>query len=349
MTSNPIISVILPVYNGGKYLKESIESILNQTFRNFELIIINDGSTDSTDEIIDYYSRIDSRIIKFKNKNMGLVKSLNLGIELSKGEYIARMDADDISLPSRLQLQYDFMIDNNLDICGSNIYVLNGIHYSKGCYYQDHNDLKFLLMFESVFAHPAVIIKKSIFDHLKYLNYMYIEDYKLWIDISLNNYKMSNVSDFLLIYRVHENQVSNIHKNIQLKNSVKVSLEYVGMINEYNIHENLINFYNDLNKKNYEIVLKSLVEYCENKNVSMDALSRASLLLLKNTENFNLSYIVVYLRVIGCDSLSGFDKFKLIAYTFVRTVVGGRFNNIILYYIYGVIKFMPPYYFKKNR
>ena len=106
-----LISVVMPVYNGEKYLKDAIDSILNQTHTDFEFIIVNDGSTDNTANIIDSY--VDSRIIHVRQENRGLPKALNVGASISKGEYIARMDADDISLPNRLKSQYLFFKSNS--------------------------------------------------------------------------------------------------------------------------------------------------------------------------------------------------------------------------------------------
>lgn len=111
----------MSVYNGEKYLAEAIESILNQTYKNFELIIINDGSKDNSVEIIKNYMKQDNRIVLIDRENKGLPYSLNEGISVAKGEYIARMDADDISLPTRFEKQVDYMQKNELDVCGSYI------------------------------------------------------------------------------------------------------------------------------------------------------------------------------------------------------------------------------------
>lgn len=115
----PAISVLMPVYNSEKYLNEAIESILNQTFVDFEFIIINDASNDNSENIIESYQ--DSRIKYFKNeKNLGVAKTLNKGLKLAQGKYIARMDSDDISLPERLYKQFKFMeVYNDIDVCGS--------------------------------------------------------------------------------------------------------------------------------------------------------------------------------------------------------------------------------------
>ena len=115
------ISVIMAVYNGAGTLKESIESVLNQTFRDFEFIIVNDGSTDDTDKIIGVYRKLDARIVVIEHKNQGLTRSLNIALGKAKGEYIARQDADDVSLPQRFQRQVQFLdAQNRIGFVGCN-------------------------------------------------------------------------------------------------------------------------------------------------------------------------------------------------------------------------------------
>ncbi|HAS7841575.1 TPA: glycosyltransferase family 2 protein, partial [Vibrio cholerae] len=118
--SSPKISVVMSVYNGEKYLGEAIDSILKQTFSDFEFIIINDGSTDKTLEIIKSYMKKDDRIVLVSRENKGLIVSLNEGLDLAKGQYIARMDADDISIKSRFEKQIEFLDSNpDIGVCGT--------------------------------------------------------------------------------------------------------------------------------------------------------------------------------------------------------------------------------------
>ena len=123
----PQISVIMPVYNGERFLSEAVESILKQTYQDFEFIIVDDGSTDRSLEIIQYYQALDERIILIENgKNIGVASSLNKGISAAKGEFIARMDADDISLPERLEQQRAFMFTRpDLGVLGCNYYRIH--------------------------------------------------------------------------------------------------------------------------------------------------------------------------------------------------------------------------------
>lgn len=204
------ISVVMPVYNGEKYLNEAIDSIICQTFRDFELIIIDDGSTDNTSNIIKSYN--DKRIVFIKNnENLGIVKTLNKGIQIAKGQYIARMDADDICYPYRLEKQYIIMEENpEIGLCGSSVEVFNestsNIHECP----TDNEEIKVLQIFNTAFAHPSVIIRKDIlvkYD-LKYDEfYEGMEDYELWLRMSKVT-QLANTKEVLLKYRNHDKQIT---------------------------------------------------------------------------------------------------------------------------------------------
>ncbi len=205
----PLISVILPVYNTASFIAEAIESILSQTFTDFELLIINDASTDNTLQIIEQYT--DPRIKVINNpENCRVVKSLNKGIELSKGVYIARMDADDISMPTRFQKQIDFFKQHpDTDICSTWVYKFGERNFAV---YPavEHENLKASLFFHNVIIHPSVMFKKeSLARHrLNYReNFVNAEDYGLWAE-AIDTVKFATVPEFLLKYRIHPNNVS---------------------------------------------------------------------------------------------------------------------------------------------
>lgn len=217
----PKISVVMPVYNGEKYLDKSIRSILDQSYKDFEFLIINDASTDNSEKIARLFD--DSRIKIFRNEtNLGLVGTLNKGIDLASGEYIARMDQDDISLPERLKIQVDFMETHpEIGLCGS--WVKN-IGKNKGYINKKESNpdaVKALLLFHTPLAHPTVIFKKNIIDknNLRYdKNFEYCEDYDLWSRISEFT-KISNIEKVLLLYRVHETNMSNVYSEKQREKS----------------------------------------------------------------------------------------------------------------------------------
>lgn len=213
-----LISVILPVYNGVPYLDEAIKSILSQTYSNFEFIIINDGSTDNSLEIINRYKSIDDRIKVISRENRGLIASLNEGIEKSEGTYIARIDQDDVSLPRRLEVQLNYMLKNHLDICGgdfTNIDAQNDV-------LQEHkvpkteSEIIITLATNMPFAHSCVMIKKSFLstNNLKYgLNgYRNAEDLDLWILMYENGAKFGNVDENILKYRILSSSMSRTNR-----------------------------------------------------------------------------------------------------------------------------------------
>lgn len=214
MNNNILISVVMPVYNAEKYLDEAIQSILTQTYNNFEFIIINDGSTDKSLEIIEKYKNQDERIILISRENKGLIYSLNEGINKSKGKYIARMDADDISLPERFQKQIIFMEANSeIGVCGTWLEVFG--EGRKTTFWKIpliNKELKLKLIFSVPFAHPSIIMRKEIIDKygLRYKEqYKNAEDYKFWLDFSKHT-KFANISQVLLRYRYLETSVSRI-------------------------------------------------------------------------------------------------------------------------------------------
>lgn len=229
-----IITVILPVYNAGKYLSQAIESILNQTFKEFEFIIINDGSTDKSIDIINHYAKADDRIVVINRENRGLIYTLNEGIEKSKGKYIARMDQDDVSINTRLELQYQYMLENNCDICGGNFTIIdeNNKILSDNKVSQTQYGILLTMASNVPFAHPSVMIKK---DFLIKKSLMYglngnrnAEDMDLWLTMYNNGAKFGNINSKVLQYRVLSSSMSHMNakkikyeKEIQLNNFMK--------------------------------------------------------------------------------------------------------------------------------
>lgn len=210
--NSPKVSVLMSVYNAERYLKDSIESILNQTFNSFEFIIINDGSSDSSLDIINHYKSTDDRIVLIDRENKGLIRSLNEGIGISRGEYIARMDADDISLDTRLEKQYRFMRENSeVGVCGTGtINFGEGIKKSKWFPSSNDKQLKAELLFSSCFAHPSVMIRKSLLvdNNIFYEEeFKHAEDFRLWTVLS-DYTKFSNLNEVLLKYRVLNDSIT---------------------------------------------------------------------------------------------------------------------------------------------
>lgn len=209
------ISVVMPVYNGEKYLKECIDSVLAQTLPDFEFIIVDDGSTDSTKEIIKSYS--DDRIVYIKKNHNGISEALNLSIRRAIGLYIARMDADDIMYPNRLELQYNYLqTHGDIDILGSGFEWGNGKeekeYYKPGPGYV----LREYLDHYNCIGHPTVMMRKSSLMKLPFLYEQIFdgaEDQKLWITAITHGLKVYNIPDVVLYYRQHSGQVTHIGSN----------------------------------------------------------------------------------------------------------------------------------------
>ena len=232
----------MAVYNGDRYLKEAIESVLNQTFTDFEFIIVNDGSTDSSLSIIKSYS--DHRIVLINNEeNQGLIFSLNRAIKSSKGKYLARMDADDICIADRFRLQYEYLETNpGIGVLGSSYYSFDETSRNLNIAHAGSDRIKTFLLFSATFCHPTLMIRKSILEknHLLFLEEAkHAEDYDLWTRMALLT-NFENLPFPLLNYRQHQSQVSKAYSSVQSENSKIIREKYLTNLNFSFNQENLI-------------------------------------------------------------------------------------------------------------
>ena len=229
----PDISVIMSVYNGETYLEEAIESVINQTFQNWELIVINDCSTDRTAEILESFALRDERIKVHTNEvNLKLPSSLNKAISLSCGKYIARMDADDICLPDRLEKQYKFM-EERKDVALSScrfMTVKNGVYASGGAGGRcDFEAIKSMLLVANPILHPGVIAKADVMKNLNYdTTLTCTEDLELWTRMVMSNQKIEILPECLLIYRLHDKQITSTTLERQHTEVLKIEQKYYG-------------------------------------------------------------------------------------------------------------------------
>lgn len=220
MNHFPAISVILPVYNGECYVQEAVESILAQTFTDFELIIINDGSTDGSGAILRALAVRDPRIVLVERPNGGLVSALNEGIQRARAPIIARMDADDVAMPERFALQLARMsAEPGLGVLGSFIRIVDKTgRFIRQCDYpvNPEETVRFLEHGSPV-AHPTVMMRKEAV--IKVGGYrrafLQAQDYDLWLRISEAGYAIANIPQPLLNYRMHSGNVSTVHREAQ--------------------------------------------------------------------------------------------------------------------------------------
>lgn len=221
------VSVLLPVYNGEKYIAEAVTSILNQTHINFEFIIINDGSIDNTLDILQKYALMDSRIRLVTRENQGLIASLNEGIDLSTGQWIARMDADDIAVHDRLEKQLIWADKTGADIVGSWVKFFGGLDRRvwRGCVTDDA--IKVDMLFKCPLVHPSIFIRASTIKELKYDPKAFrAEDYDIWIRAAQTAAVFTNVPEVLLYYRKHSAQVSVVARAEQISRTEEMRSEY---------------------------------------------------------------------------------------------------------------------------
>lgn len=313
MNLNPIVSVLLPVYNAEFFLNDSINSILNQTFKNFELIIINDGSSDRSEEII--LSISDKRIKYIRNeKNLGLIETLNKGISLSSAKYLARMDNDDISMPERLEKQVCFLESNpEVGVLGTAFYNINkfGEIESSTTFPLSHPLLCWSLCFFSPIAHPTVMMRREvILDANGYnLEMLHCEDYDLWYRLS-NKTRLANLPELLFKLRKHETNSSLIFSEVQLKNSIVISQKMISRLIENEISDCLISkmWSKNIKSKDRVLVADLIFKIFKSINKQFDILLSESkylkrdfsfkiinLIHFKNIKTWKFIFFIIYI------------------------------------------------------
>ena len=228
MNSHPPITVLMSVYNAATELGETIQSVLQQSFTDFEFLIINDGSTDSSGQILEYYAAKDQRIRIITQENTGLTKALNKGLSLAKGSLIARQDSDDHALPHRLQIQYDLFQNNqNLVLAGGNSIdrYQGGFTSEWGAYSAD--ELHEIITLKTPFPHSTAMYKKHSalkiggYDE----RYQTSQDFDFWIRLAARG-DVTMCAEPLIIRHVGENSISSKKKFQQFKDALAIRLKH---------------------------------------------------------------------------------------------------------------------------
>ena len=210
--SNPLVSVVMSVFNGERFLREAVDSILAQTFGDFEFIIVNDGSTDGTTAILDSYAINDARVRVFHQENRGAGESWNRGCNSARGKYIARMDADDIALNDRLRRQIDFLEKHDpVGVLGgaTDFIDASGKSLWKSTPLLEDHQIRSRLPSECVFCHPTIAMRKGAFIAAGGYRKAFADaaDYDLWLRMA-GHCQMANLAEIVLKYRIHSGQVS---------------------------------------------------------------------------------------------------------------------------------------------
>jgi glycosyltransferase involved in cell wall biosynthesis len=310
----PTISVILPVYNASEFLLEALESLTNQTYKDFEIIALNDGSTDNSLEILKEYAEKEPRLKIYSRENRGLPKTLNECVDYAKGEYIARMDADDISLPERFEKQLDFLEKNNLDLCGTQ-HKCFGITNQQSDFPTTEASCNIGLLFYCILSHPTIMGKTSIFRKYRYNeNLDCAQDYDLWSRMAAGGVKINNLSQVLLKYRINSNQISERKKSKQELNSVNSARIYWNnnqQVKKY-LFYSFMRSYNPVHSNQLPECIKILNEF-QNKStdeILYKLLSKQKSLLLTHIQDIKLSVLLPILK--SCKDLNLSKKIYII-------------------------------------
>ena len=230
--SKPLVSIIIPCYNAEQYVRNSVMSILNQTYHNLEILLTDDCSTDNTYGVLKELKETDSRVKIIRHtENRKIVYSLNELVSYSHGKYIARMDSDDISLKNRIEEQVEFL-ENNPDIsgCGTNAFYINerDTIIGESNLPQNINEIAYFLNYYNTFNHPSMMLRAGVLKENPYSEeYLYAEDYELWCRLIISKkMKLCNIADKLLKYRVYQNQSSGKNREKQASAVCKVIEKY---------------------------------------------------------------------------------------------------------------------------
>lgn len=318
---DPKVTVLMSVYNGEKYLREAIESILNQTFKDFEFLIINDGSTDSSRDIVLSYNDRKIRLID-NEKNIGLTKSLNRGLNLARGEYIVRMDADDVSLPERLEKQVNYLeIHPEVGVLGTWVKCID--EYGKPTrelHPPTEPDLiKWSLPFNNCLTHSSVMMRRAVLERVGGYNpeMVVAQDYDLWVRVSLETqFQIANLHEELLLLRRNiPNSITSRHHRMQDKTAIKIMQRAIStMLKEEVPVEVIVSLHHDFSGLNprhigqtsklirrlYQVYTKT-AHLAETKAVAQDAANRLYWLAL-SARNISLGQaLAIFIEAVKLD------------------------------------------------
>ncbi len=344
----PLISVVLPVYNGVKYLSEAVDSILAQSFTNFELIMIDDGSTDGSQQILSEYERSDLRVRVIVRENRGLATTLNESIDIARGTWIARMDADDIAFPHRFERQLEWIEKTGADISGSWVQRFGSSDKRVVRLPQTDEAIKLGMLFISPFAHPTVMIRKELVRQMRYDSaWEKAEDYDLWERAAEAGWKMTNVPEVLLLYRVHPTQISTRNasrqqqQSLEVRRRYRVFMSYSTHPNQKRIDEALKIFESPFSAIDMDVVDLTFSEWLqhshgESRDVIFDHVTRFYFREAARCSNIVSRWGKMNLEF-GDKTTGGHTKFKLWLLRLLRIRTDGAlFKQLRRIYIWGV-------------
>jgi glycosyltransferase involved in cell wall biosynthesis len=224
---NPLVSVVLAVRNGSAYLEPAIVSVLQQTYARIEVILVDDGSVDETGAIMARFAKRDGRVVVVRQASRGLAAALNEGIKIARGDWIARMDADDVADPRRIHAQVAYATTHELDVCGGYVRLFGRTLPRTMRYYVSHDAILLRLLFNSAFCHPATILRTELVRSIAYDESLpAAQDYDLWARLAAAGARMGNLPQVVLRYRFHGSQTTRARNQAQVATVTASALAY---------------------------------------------------------------------------------------------------------------------------
>ena len=296
----------MPYYNSEKYISDAIKSILNQTYKNFELILLDDGSKDNSRKIVDTF--LDKRIISMSNiKNIGHPASMNKLINSAKGEFIAIMDSDDISHPDRLKIQMNYIFEKNLDVCGTSA-ITFGENENKIIPILGRNkDIRFMMIFGNPIINPSTLSKSSVLKKFPWNENIISSDFDVYSRIVQKNYKIGNITKPYIYSRIHKNQDSSINFKRGINDSFNISKKHynyydIKLKDKHYLEKIDFGYKDNISFEDYKNFITSLFHYIDKNNYSLEILSQINVTLIQKI-NINLFQYITLIKI--------FKKFKI--------------------------------------
>lgn len=341
------ISVIMPYYNSEKYIFDAIKSILNQTYKNFELILLDDGSTDNSRKVVDSFS--DKRIVSLINiKNIGHPASMNKLIKSANGDFIAIMDSDDISHPDRLKIQLNYAIENKLDVCGTSAIAFGKYENKIVPILEKNRDIRFMMIFGNPIINPSTLSKSSVLKKFSWNEKIISSDFDIYSRIIQSNYKIGNIKKPYVYTRIHKNQDSSINFKRGIKDSYNISKRHYSY---YDIKLNNKSYFEKINfgyKVNisftdYNNFITELYHYIDKNNYSLEILNQINVTLFQKI-NINIFQYLILIKIFKNFKIKIDLKHKIILLIYSMLKIK---SNHFIYKILKII-YYSLFYFKKK-
>lgn len=345
---NNFISVIMPYYNSEKYISDAIKSILNQTYKNFELILLDDGSKDNSRKIVDSF--LDKRIISMNNiKNIGHPASMNKLINSAKGDFIAIMDSDDISHPERLKIQMNYIFEKNLDVCGTSAITFGENENKIIPILEKNKDIRFMMIFGNPIINPSTFSKSSVLKKFLWNENIISSDFDVYSRIIQSNYKIGNITKPYIYSRIHKNQDSSINFKRGINDSYNISKKHydyydIKLKDKHHFEKIGFGYKDNISFEDYKNFITSLFHYIDKNNYNLEILSQINVTLIQKI-NINIIQYIILIKIFKKFKIKIEFKHKIILLIYATMKIK---SNSFIYKILKIIYYSLFDFQKKN-